>query len=175
MPIHTFYLSPPPPPSPHFVSNVSLSSFSLAKPPASKAPAPKKKPISTDPDVEYLSDEDELDRDMAALGFADSSNKKGITPGLSKLKGLDSNLTTPSGTPASSRASSPLAKIPAAKRVNVLEEYAKRSTDKPKMNLVVIGKFPHSLSTCVHSFFFFFLYGRPCGRWEIYVDGSFLV
>jgi elongation factor 1 alpha-like protein len=111
---------------------------------------------------------------MAALGFADSSNKKGTTPGLSKLKGLDSNLTTPSGTPASSRASSPLAKIPAAKRVNVLEEYAKRSTDKPKMNLVVIGKLP-ILSLYLCSLFLSPLYGRPCGRWEIHLDGPFLV
>ncbi|KAI8334736.1 P-loop containing nucleoside triphosphate hydrolase protein [Chlamydoabsidia padenii] len=95
---------------------------------------------------------------MAALGFNDS--KKSTTtkskPSLvtSKLKGLNSNLTTPSSTPCSSRASSPLAKIPASKRVNVLEEYAKRSMDKPKMNLVVIGHVDAGKSTLMGHFLF---------------------
>ncbi|ORZ18625.1 P-loop containing nucleoside triphosphate hydrolase protein [Absidia repens] len=80
--------------------------------------------------------------------------KATISTAPSKLKGLDSNLTTPSGTPTSSRAASPLAKIPASKRINVIEEYAKRSNEKPSMNLVVIGHVDAGKSTLMGHFLY---------------------
>lgn len=71
--------------------------------------------------------DDQLSQDIQGLGL---SGKKG------------SQLNTPSNTPAETpRSGSPLSKIPASKRINVPEEYAKRTSDKPKLNLVVIGKF----------------------------------
>lgn len=52
---------------------------------------------------------------MAALGFEGKTQTKAPPP-------------TP-----------PPSKLPASKRINVEEEYVKRSGDKPKLNLVVIG------------------------------------
>ncbi|KAI8098828.1 P-loop containing nucleoside triphosphate hydrolase protein [Halteromyces radiatus] len=93
---------------------------------------------------------------MAALGLNHTvtKSKTTIITTSTKVKGLDSNLTTPSGTPTSSRAASPLSKIPASKRINVLEEYAKRSSDKPKMNLVVIGHVDAGKSTLMGHFLY---------------------
>lgn len=85
--------------------------------------------------VEYLSDEEVMVKDMESLGLGSK------TVAQTRLKAIGSTLTTPGSTPPDSpRAGSPLAKIPPAKRVNVPEEYAKRSGEKPKLNLVVIGK-----------------------------------
>ncbi|KAI9310075.1 P-loop containing nucleoside triphosphate hydrolase protein [Dichotomocladium elegans] len=56
--------------------------------------------------------------------------------------------STPAGTPPGTpRSGSPLAKIPNSKRVNVLEEYGKRSAEKPKLNLVIIGHVDAGKST----------------------------
>lgn len=72
---------------------------------------------------------DQLSQDIQALGL--------------------SNKNTPSSTPAETpRSGSPLSKIPVSKRINVLEEHAKRTSDKPKLNLVIIGRFDLQTITC---------------------------
>ncbi|CAO3627181.1 unnamed protein product [Mucor hiemalis] len=48
----------------------------------------------------------------------------------------------------------PLAKIPTSKRVNVAEEYVKRSGEKPKLNLVVIGHVDAGKSTLMGHFLY---------------------
>lgn len=50
--------------------------------------------------------------------------------------------------------SEPLAKIPSSKRVNVLEEFEKRSGAKPKLNLVVIGHVDAGKSTLMGHFLY---------------------
>ncbi|GAA5812847.1 hypothetical protein MFLAVUS_006306 [Mucor flavus] len=50
--------------------------------------------------------------------------------------------------------SEPLAKIPSSKRVNVLEEFEKRSSAKPKLNLVVIGHVDAGKSTLMGHFLY---------------------
>ncbi|CAO3640610.1 unnamed protein product [Cunninghamella blakesleeana] len=100
-----------------------------------------KKPSVTDDDsVEFLSDDDQLSHDIDLLGLKDN-----IKTSVNKLKG--SSTSTPSSTPLSSRAASPLSKIPTSKRINVIEEYNKRSNEKPKLNLVVIGHVDAGKST----------------------------
>lgn len=72
---------------------------------------------------------DQLSQDIQALGL--------------------SNKNTPSSTPAETpRSGSPLSKIPVSKRINVLEEHAKRTSNKPKLNLVIIGRFDLQTITC---------------------------
>lgn len=51
-------------------------------------------------------------------------------------------------------ASEPLAKIPSSKRVNITEEYEKRSSAKPKLNLVVIGHVDAGKSTLMGHFLY---------------------
>lgn len=50
--------------------------------------------------------------------------------------------------------SEPLAKIPSSKRVNVVEEYEKRSSAKSKLNLVVIGHVDAGKSTLMGHFLY---------------------
>ncbi|KAI8145405.1 P-loop containing nucleoside triphosphate hydrolase protein [Fennellomyces sp. T-0311] len=83
-------------------------------------------------------DDDPLTQDMQALGFGSSVKKH------SKLSAVSTPASTPPETP---RSASPLAKVPPVKRVNVMEEYAKRSGEKPKLNLVVIGHVDAGKST----------------------------
>lgn len=83
--------------------------------------------------------DDPLVQDMQGLGLGDA---KDIARVAAQNRFTKSDASTPAATPPETpRAASPLAKIPAAKRINVLEEYAKRSSDKPKLNLVVIGRY----------------------------------
>ncbi|KAF7731825.1 HBS1-like protein [Apophysomyces ossiformis] len=99
--------------------------------------------------VEYLSDEEVMVKDMESLGLGSK------TVAQTRLKAIGSTLTTPASTPPDSpRAGSPLAKIPPAKRVNVPEEYAKRSGEKPKLNLVVIGHVDAGKSTLMGHFLY---------------------
>ncbi|KAI8068209.1 P-loop containing nucleoside triphosphate hydrolase protein [Gongronella butleri] len=83
----------------------------------------------------------DLSSNMAKLALGNQKTKSSTSVSSA------SNLSTPSTTPIGSRAPSPLAKIPASKRINVLEEYAKRTNEKPKMNLVVIGHVDAGKST----------------------------
>ncbi|KAG0176932.1 HBS1-like protein [Apophysomyces sp. BC1034] len=88
-------------------------------------------------------------KDMEALGLG----AKQVGP--TKLKGTGSSLSTPGSTPSDSpRVGPTLVKIPPAKRVNVLEEYAKRSSEKPKLNLVVIGHVDAGKSTLMGHFLY---------------------
>ncbi|KAI8353365.1 P-loop containing nucleoside triphosphate hydrolase protein [Blakeslea trispora] len=48
----------------------------------------------------------------------------------------------------------PLAKIPASKRLNVVEEFEKRTGEKPKLNLVVIGHVDAGKSTLMGHFLY---------------------
>ncbi|KAI9244417.1 P-loop containing nucleoside triphosphate hydrolase protein [Sporodiniella umbellata] len=48
----------------------------------------------------------------------------------------------------------PLAKVPASKRINVTEEYEKRSKEKPKLNLIVIGHVDSGKSTLMGHFLY---------------------
>jgi hypothetical protein len=78
------------------------------------AAKPAAKPIVKKPtgdEVEFLSDEEEIDRDMNAMGL---SEKKKEAP-------------------------EPLAKIPNSKRINIMEEYQKRSGEKSNLNVIFIG------------------------------------
>lgn len=88
---------------------------------------------------------------MLGMGLEDVAKKAA----QARLK-VSSAASTPAGTPPDTpRSASPLAKIPASKRVNVMEEYAKRSGEKPKLNLVVIGMYGQSDmgwgKQCAHS------------------------
>lgn len=56
--------------------------------------------------------------------------------------------------PTTAVKSEPLAKIPASKRVNVAEEYQKRSGEKPKLNLVIIGHVDAGKSTLMGHFLY---------------------
>jgi hypothetical protein len=89
-------------------------------------------------DVEFLDDEDDnqMDFDMAALNLGEKKPKTSIA----KPKKVSSIASTPASSQPSSPRISPLAKIPASKRVDVEVEYAKRTSDKAKLNMVVIGK-----------------------------------
>lgn len=91
-----------------------------------KATATKAPKVTKEDQVEFLSDEEELAQDMNSMGF--SSQPKTI--------------------------SEPLAKIPTSKRVNVAEEYQKRSAEKPKLNLVVIGHVDAGKSTLMGHFLY---------------------
>jgi hypothetical protein len=84
------------------------------KPASKPAAKPAAKPTVKKPtgdEVEFLSDEEELDRDMNAMGL---SEKKKEAP-------------------------EPLAKIPNSKRINIMEEYQKRSGEKSNLNVIFIG------------------------------------
>ncbi|ORZ01606.1 P-loop containing nucleoside triphosphate hydrolase protein [Syncephalastrum racemosum] len=76
------------------------------------------------------SDQDSLSQDMSALGFESKAQAKAPPP-------------TP-----------PPSKLPASKRINVEEEYVKRSGDKPKLNLVVIGHVDAGKSTLMGHFLY---------------------
>ncbi|KAG1138419.1 hypothetical protein G6F37_010530 [Rhizopus arrhizus] len=90
------------------------------KPAAKPAAKPTvKKP--TGDEVEFLSDEEELDRDMNAMGL---SEKKKEAP-------------------------EPLAKIPNSKRINIMEEYQKRSGEKSNLNVIFIGHVDSGKSTTI--------------------------
>ena len=93
---------------------------------------------ATDEDVEFLEDDDDnqMDFDMAALNLGEKKPKIVVA----KAKKVSSIASTPVSSQPPSPKSSPLAKIPAAKRVDVEAEYAKRTSDKAKLNMVVIGK-----------------------------------
>ncbi|KAI8087598.1 P-loop containing nucleoside triphosphate hydrolase protein [Gilbertella persicaria] len=91
---------------------------------AQKKATPKPKSKPKDDQVEFLSDEEEMAQDMKAMG-----------------------LTNP-------KPAEPLAKIPASKRVNVAEEFQKRSGEKPKLNLVVIGHVDAGKSTLMGHFLY---------------------
>ncbi|KAL0083666.1 P-loop containing nucleoside triphosphate hydrolase protein [Phycomyces blakesleeanus] len=90
---------------------------------------------------------------MVALGLGDI-NASAKRVAQSKIKEAGSNISTPNGTPVDSRASSPLVKIHPSKRIDVLEEYAKRSGEKPKLNLVVIGHVDAGKSTLMGHFLY---------------------
>jgi hypothetical protein len=92
---------------------------------------------SIDEDVEFLEDDDDnqMDFDMAALNMGEKKPKI-ATP---KPKKVSSIASTPVSSQPSSPKVAPLAKIPASKRVDVEAEYAKRTSDKAKLNMVVIG------------------------------------
>jgi elongation factor 1 alpha-like protein len=92
---------------------------------AAEAAAAKATKAAKEDQVEFLSDEEELTQDMNAMGF---SSQPKVTE--------------------------PLAKIPASKRVNVAEEYQKRSGEKPKLNLVVIGHVDAGKSTLMGHFLY---------------------
>ncbi|KAG1502354.1 hypothetical protein G6F47_001239 [Rhizopus delemar] len=105
-------------------SNNNPAAKSAVKPAAKPATKPTAKPTvkkSTGDEVEFLSDEEELDRDMNAMGL---SEKKKEAP-------------------------EPLAKIPNSKRINIMEEYQKRSGEKSKLNVIFIGHVDSGKSTTI--------------------------
>lgn len=121
--------------------------------------------------VEFLDDEDDnqMDFDMAALNLGEKKPKISIA----KPKKVSSIASTPASSQPSSPRISPLAKIPASKRVDVEVEYAKRTSDKAKLNMVVIGK--NSAWTLL-----FHIDGadgpcRSCWCWKIDIDGPLFV
>ncbi|KAI7847354.1 P-loop containing nucleoside triphosphate hydrolase protein [Circinella umbellata] len=81
---------------------------------------------------------------MEGLGLSNNNNNNNNNKPLSKLSVTSTPVSTPPDTP---RSASPLAKVPTSKRVNVLEEYEKRSGEKPKLNLVIIGHVDAGKST----------------------------
>lgn len=104
-------------------------------------PTQSKKTKSKTPTAASSPSEDQLSQDMLGMGLEDVAKKAA----QARLK-VSSATSTPAGTPPDTpRSASPLAKIPASKRVNVVEEYAKRSGEKPKLNLVVIGMYDCAL------------------------------
>ncbi|KAJ8653690.1 translation elongation factor Tu [Lichtheimia ornata] len=106
-------------------------------------PTQSKKTKSKAPSSASNQSEDQLSQDMLGMGLEDVAKKAA----QARLK-VSSATSTPAGTPPDTpRSASPLAKIPASKRVNVMEEYAKRSGEKPKLNLVVIGHVDAGKST----------------------------
>jgi len=101
-------------------------------------------------DVEFLDDEDDnqMDFDMAALNLGEKKSKTAVA----KTKKASSIASTPTNSQPSSPKVSPLAKIPASKRVDVQAEYAKRTSDKAKLNMVVIGHVDAGKSTLMGHF-----------------------
>jgi hypothetical protein len=93
---------------------------------------------TVDEDVEFLEDDDDnqMDFDMEALNLGEKKPKIATA----KSKKVSSIASTPVSSQPPSPKASPLAKIPASKRVDVEAEYAKRSSDKAKLNMVVIGR-----------------------------------
>ncbi|CEG65078.1 Putative Elongation factor EF-1 alpha subunit [Rhizopus microsporus] len=108
--------------------------------PAAKTPTkqstPKSTPAATSKasipakteDVEFLSDDDELTKDISAMGL---DEKKKEAPKVE-----------------------PAAKIPNSKRINIVEEYEKRSKEKSKLNLIVIGHVDSGKSTLMGHFLY---------------------
>ncbi|CAO3693728.1 unnamed protein product [Umbelopsis ramanniana] len=109
-------------------------------------------PKATDEDIEFLEDDDDnqMDFDMAALNFGEKKPKIVVA----KAKKVSSIASTPVSSQPPSPKSSPLAKIPAAKRVDVEAEYAKRTSDKAKLNMVVIGHVDAGKSTLMGHFLY---------------------
>ncbi|KAG1198815.1 hypothetical protein G6F70_005463 [Rhizopus microsporus] len=79
-------------------------------------------------DVEFLSDDEELTKDISAMGL---DEKKKEAPKVE-----------------------PAAKIPNSKRINIAEEYEKRSKEKSKLNLIVIGHVDSGKSTLMGHFLY---------------------
>jgi elongation factor 1 alpha-like protein len=121
--------------------------------PAHAAPMIKKpssQSRSTEEEVEFLEDDDDnqMDFDMAALNLGEKK------PKTAKPKKVSSIASTPASSQPSSPKASPLAKIPASKRVDVEAEYAKRSSEKAKLNMVVIGHVDAGKSTLMGHFLY---------------------
>ncbi|KAM3581643.1 hypothetical protein VKS41_005807 [Umbelopsis sp. WA50703] len=89
-----------------------------------------------------------MDFDMAALNLGEKKPKN------AKPKKVSSIASTPASSQPSSPKASPLAKIPASKRVDVEAEYAKRSSEKAKLNMVVIGHVDAGKSTLMGHFLY---------------------
>ncbi|KAI8640367.1 P-loop containing nucleoside triphosphate hydrolase protein [Parasitella parasitica] len=81
--------------------------------------------------VEFLSDQEDISQEMDAMGLG---SKTAATKSVA--------------------ATEPFVKVPASKRVNVAEEYQKRSGEKPKLNLVVIGHVDAGKSTLMGHFLY---------------------
>ncbi|KAI8326916.1 P-loop containing nucleoside triphosphate hydrolase protein [Blakeslea trispora] len=99
-----------------------------AVPEKKKVPQVKPPAPKQDDQVEFLTDDEatqEITSEMDAMG-----------------------LTTPAAH------KEPLAKIPASKRLNVVEEFEKRTGEKPKLNLVVIGHVDAGKSTLMGHFLY---------------------
>lgn len=92
---------------------------------AAKAKAAK---ASKEETVEFLSDEEDISQEMDAMGLGNKTTTK--------------------------PAAEPFVKLSASKRVNVAEEYQKRSGEKPKLNLVVIGHVDAGKSTLMGHFLY---------------------
>ncbi|CEP16061.1 hypothetical protein [Parasitella parasitica] len=84
--------------------------------------------------VEFLSDEEEISQEMDAMGLGKIASTKPAA--------------------AAAAAAEPLVKVPASKRVDVAKEYEKRSGEKPKLNLVVIGHVDAGKSTLMGHFLY---------------------
>lgn len=124
-------------------TNKSAQTAPMTKKPSSQAK-------SIDEDVEFLEDDDDnqMDFDMAALNLGEKKAK------AAKPKKVSSMASTPANSQPSSPKASPLAKIPTSKRVDVEAEYAKRSSEKAKLNMVVIGHVDAGKSTLMGHFLY---------------------
>ena len=106
----------------------------------SKPKQPKAKTVEHKAkNAEHVTYDDVLIEDMGALGLQSKAATLEGKLAHNKIK-AESNVAAPMSSADSSRAASPLVNIPASKRIDVPEEYAKRTSEKPKLNLVVIGK-----------------------------------
>ncbi|KAI7870745.1 P-loop containing nucleoside triphosphate hydrolase protein [Spinellus fusiger] len=126
---------------------------------AAKVSKPPSKPTIAidvgDDEVEYLSDDsnNQLHQDMAGLGLGSiKSSKKQTSQVKSSEHTSAASISTENNT--NSPLPSPLTKIHPSKRINVIEEYAKRSSEKPKLNLVVIGHVDAGKSTLMGHFLY---------------------